>query len=109
MENIKKATASKGSRENNQDYDTIAIRLLSILSPEPQTRTELKMRLHVSDRHLRQAVEDLRMQGVPICSSSHGKGYWLGDEADVEQTVIEYRARAKKIAKIADAMENRED
>ena len=80
-------------------------RLLAILTDKPQSRELLCIKLHVSDRKLRKAVEDLRREGYPICSSSHKTGYWMGDATDRKVLVREYRARGAKMFELANKLE----
>lgn len=80
-------------------------KLLALLTDKPQSRELLCIKLQVSDRKLRKAVEDLRREGYPICSSSHRTGYWMGDTADRKVLVREYRARGAKMFELANKLE----
>ena len=80
-------------------------KLLAMLTDKPQSRELLCIKLHVSDRKLRKAVEDLRREGYPICSSSHRRGYWMGDATDRKVLVREYRARGAKMFDLANKLE----
>ncbi|MDY4129517.1 MAG: HTH domain-containing protein [Peptostreptococcus porci] len=81
--------------------------VLRQLSDEPIKREDLSRRLGVSDRGVREAIARLREQGIPICSNSDNKGYWLArNEAEINHTIKEYRARAFKMLKVAKALEN---
>ena len=83
--------------------------LLRALTNEPQSKDALKDRLHISEREVRRCVAELRNLGYNVASNSHGKGYWLGNDKDKECTVREYRSRASKLMKTADALEQGPD
>lgn len=83
-------------------------KLLFALTDYPQSRCNLSIKLGVSDRALRKAVEAARLQGVPICSNSRTDGYWLGGSADIRHTIAEYEARGLKALEVARKMKARQ-
>ena len=83
--------------------------LLRTLTDEPQSKDDLKDKLHISEREVRRCITELRDAGFNVASSSHGKGYWLGNESDKECTIKEYRSRAAKLIKTAEALEKGPD
>ena len=58
-----------------------------------------------NERTIRLAIRSLREQGYPICSLTHGKGYWMGSKEDVRATVNQLRSRAFKLLRVAKVME----
>lgn len=58
-----------------------------------------------NERTIRLAIRSLREQGYPICSLTHGKGYWMGSKEDVRATVSQLRSRAYKLLRVAKVME----
>lgn len=57
------------------------------------------------DRRIRQAISNLRNAGIPIMSSSAGKGYWLAKNADeVEAFIAELESRRERMAEEIRAM-----
>lgn len=64
------------------------------------TRAELACRMGLSDRQMRQAVEDARAEGVIILNRQDGGGYYQTD--DLDDMMRQYRqdtARALAILK----------
>ena len=98
------ATHTADTRNNLNNY-TAKARLLSILYEGKKSRAELSMRMHLTDREVRELIEELRNESYPICSSSAKSGYWIGSKTDLERTVKEYRARGLKHLKTAIALE----
>lgn len=80
--------------------------LLDLLSEKPSTKEELSWKLAISERAVRKQIEKLRLQGYPIMSSSHTKGYWLGDEKDWQQLRRELLSRINHYYKLIKAMDN---
>lgn len=106
---IKKST-TEGANQNNQDNYTMTdteAQVLNKLSSEPVSRSELSNWIGIDDRAVRKAIERLRLQGYPICSTSHKKGYWLSDnEEEINNVIREYRSKAFKMLKTARSMEH---
>lgn len=90
---------------NQQSNYNPQLRLLSILIEGNKSRQELAQRMSLSDREVRDLIARMRKDGFPICSSSAGGGYWIGSEAEIRQTIAEYRARGQECLKTAIAME----
>lgn len=63
------------------------------------SRYWLADRMKTSERAVRKEIERLRTKGVNIISSSHGKGYYLGTDADRETMRREAERRAKSTMK----------
>ena len=82
----------------------MAERLLEVLTNEPKSRDDIKELLSCSDRDVRRAVNELRLNGYNVASSSETKGYWLGNETDKNRTIAELKARAKALIDTADAL-----
>lgn len=58
-----------------------------------------------NERKVRQAVENLRLQGVPIMSESGKSGRWLAkDENERAAVVREFEARAANLQKVISAL-----
>lgn len=57
-------------------------------------RKMLCQMLGIKDRTLRNLVREARQKGIPICSKSQRKGYWLGTDEEIEKMIAEYRHRA---------------
>lgn len=104
---IKKGTFA-GTKQN-QDNNTMKYKLLSILTDKPQSKEELSAQMNASERSVRKAVEELRSEGVPVVSSSHLKGYWLGTKEEAMRTAREYKSRAMRMLRTARALELGED
>lgn len=98
------ATQTADTNNNLTNYNSKAL-LLSILHEGKKSRLELAKRMNMSDREVRDLIEELRNEGQPICSSSSKSGYWLGDPIDARRTIEEYRTRGIKCLKTAIAME----
>ena len=62
------------------------------------SRRELELELMTSDRAARRIIEDARKMGIPIVSSSNGKGYWLNKEdyRDIYLREVKARIRAER-------------
>ena len=63
----------------------------------------------LSDRAVRAELHRLRMEGYPIMSTSHTRGYWIGDWAEYKQFKIELLSRMKNYRKMMIAMERNLD
>ena len=92
--------------------DTTILKVLQALSKtsarDPMTRTDLCYLCHCPDREVREAIEILRENAVPICSTSGQAGYWYGTDDEYEKYVIgEDKARIKKMQKRHKAWKNR--
>jgi len=64
------------------------------------SRFTLRKRTYLSDRAIRQAIHDLREQGIPIISSSdaNSKGYYLAEtNEEARHYISETRSRALKL------------
>ena len=78
--------------------------VLSKLGKKPQSRYDIANKCNINERTVRRAVEELRLEGYPICISSQGKGYWIGAGKEIESTARELESRAYKLLKVAKAM-----
>ena len=66
---------------------------------------EIEKRFKIKGSEVRTIVNDLRCQGVPICSSS--KGYFYAASKDeIEKTLNHLNSRVGKITEARDGMEN---
>lgn len=68
------------------------------------SRFTLRKRTYLSDRTIRQAISDLRNQGIPVISVSDAdsKGYYLAETpAEVKHYISETRSRALKLLNTA--------
>lgn len=57
----------------------------------------LEATFHIRGPDLRRAINRLRGDGIPICSSDRGY-YYAETEEELEQTIRQLRSRIKKIA-----------
>lgn len=79
------------------------LEILKLYSKEkPANRERFAQYLKIGDRALRKEIENLRDQGVPICSNSHAStgegGYWIAKTIkEYEEFSAEYTSRAIKI------------
>lgn len=85
-----------------EDYKTA---VLSRLTDKPQDRWTLSKSLGISERAFRDTVRQLRLEGHPIATSSHGKGYKIGTREEVLRTARELRSRAYDQLRTARALE----
>lgn len=70
------------------------------------SRPMLKQITGMDDRTNRLIIEDLRCEGIPVISSSSGKGYWLPQAvSEVEHYINENRHRAREINLMAQRAE----
>lgn len=62
------------------------------------SRRHLEIMLMTSDRMARRTIEEARNIGIPIVSSSNGKGYWLNKEdyRDIYLREVKARIRAER-------------
>ncbi len=81
-------------------------RILDCLTDTPISREALSRKTGIEDRTMREHIAVMRKKGVPICSKSDGKGYWLGNEKEIKITVNELRYRAFDMLRTAKAMED---
>ena len=98
MADIKKDTPKSAQTQKNLITEN---RLLSILGSKPKSKSYLVGMIGENERTIR----SLREQGYPICSLTHGKGYWMGSKEDVRATVNQLRSRAFKLLRVAKVME----
>lgn len=67
-------------RLERKEYERMKIELYSLLragADNSMSRKVLASRLGLSDRTLRQMIQQMRKDGFIILSSSHGSGYYL--------------------------------
>lgn len=85
----------------------LALEALKEASKEaPLTRSDLRNRLHTSDRGARRILMDLRAMGVRVIGNSSSKGYWLAStEAEYKAFRRDYVSRAATIYKNVKAMD----
>lgn len=107
MDNLATKKPSRRPGTNDTDNTIMIRRLMQVLEErtEPMSRMELVRILNIDDRTIRELISYARTKGVPICSASDRKGYWLGDEYDVARLVSEYRGRANTLQEVANALE----
>lgn len=77
---------------------------LRALIPEDEehavTRTQLSIRLGLSDRVVRRAIEEARADGLLICNAQDGRGYYQSkDIAALRRQYLQDTARAMAILK----------
>ena len=92
------------------DFNSVTLnRIYNCLSEtEHKTRSRICMETCLSDRQVRRGIHELRDAGIPVCSDSHSKGYWLGNRDDVSRCSREMRARAYKLMHTARKMDTGE-
>ena len=76
----------------------------------PISRAELSDLLKISDRQARSCIESLREEGVRICGTSCGNGYYFADnEEQFKQFIRDYESKAWTIIRRSRAMQNSEE
>lgn len=82
-------------------------RLRGMLNGDPLTREEIVLRTGGKDREVRQAIRDLRLEGLRIVTDMNG-GYFI---AKTDQEYLVFRramvSRVAKIMQVARAMDGR--
>lgn len=96
--------APEGASKTNHTQDSIKYAVLSRLTKKPQSRYDIADICHTNERVVRKAVEELRLEGYPVCISSTGKGYWLGTPDECKRTAKELESRAYKLLRTARAL-----
>jgi biotin operon repressor len=70
------------------------------------SRSALVQATGKTDRMVREQIENLRKEGIPICSTSHSKGYFLPQtEEEFKRFIREYKSHSLTMIKTADTME----
>lgn len=116
MKDIKKGDRTPAGAPSTGQFDnTLASILLSNLSmaseERPIKREELAQLVPHGrkdpDRLVRKYIEQMRRQGVRICSTPSGSGYWLErDNSKTRAFLKRYKHGALEILKTAKAMED---
>ena len=65
---------------------------------------EIERILQTSSREVRTAVQELRLEGEPICSGQEGY-YYPADEAEFRHTICQLNSRQRELRNIIMAME----
>jgi len=72
----------------------------------PVERKYLVFRTGYSDRAVRMAINDLRNDGIRICSNSHRSGYWIAeDDQDYRSFKADLISRIEEMSKMIRAMD----
>lgn len=81
--------------------------ILNCLTFQPKRSSELQKITGYSDVEVREAIRNLRLNGVAVCSG--GKGFWLwnGKDDSWRHTKNNIKSRAKKLIELYNAMEDR--
>lgn len=66
--------------------------ILDVLTREPQTKRVLAEKLGWTTRDVELAIQQARLDGAPICSTTDG--YWLGTPEEVAACARRLRHRA---------------
>lgn len=96
--------APEGASKTNHTQDSIKYAVLSRLTKKPQSRAKLKKMCCISDRFVRRVIDELRLEGYPVCSMSTVSGYWLGTPEECKRTARELESRAYKLLRTARAL-----
>lgn len=76
----------------------------------PLYRFDFAEKVNMTERTIRTQIEELRNQGVRICSYSDGKGYWVAkSDKEFRRLQAEYTSRIAKMAQTLRAMETNID
>ena len=76
----------------------------------PLYRFDFAEKVGSSERTVRTQIEELRNQGIRICSYSDGKGYWVAkSDKEFRRLQAEYTSRIAKMAQTLRAMERNID
>ena len=113
MINVKKKHVPKDAPSPQDDFTRCTTKnqalVLLVLQEGRKTRAELCQRTGLDDRQVREAVSDLRSNGVRVISSSTVGGYWIAEsEDDYMPFRAELYSRAMKILETIRAMDRRD-
>lgn len=81
-----------------KEYSASTKILALVLSEEPITRKDLSKTLEVSDRHTRKWIQKARDEGMVICNTQDGSGYYLPNS--VEDLKRQYRQNQNRAISI---------
>lgn len=82
-------------------------RLKQASKKNPMDRRYYALVTGSSERAVRKAISVLRNEGVRVCATSHGYGYWIAkDEEEYNAFRGEYMSRANEIMKTVKAMDD---
>ena len=107
---IKKETAPVGTESTQDNYITakqnIKTLVLIATKEHPATREHMEYATGYPDRRNRKIIEELRKEGVKICSTSHQGGYWVArTESEYKAFRTEYLSGAYKRLETVKAMD----
>ena len=81
------------------------LNVLTINNHVPVKTTPICAVLNIKPRQLQQAVHDLRMDGVKVCSGDQGYWIWDGQDDSWNHTKNQIKSRIKKLSKMYTAMD----
>ena len=87
------------------DIKERVLHVLEINNHVPVKTTPICAVLNIKPRQLQQAVHDLRMDGVKVCSGDQGYWIWNGQDDSWNHTKNQIKSRIKKLSKMYHAMD----
>ena len=102
-----KKKAAEAAKSKYQLNDSTAEAVKSILTDKPQDRFVLAKRIGITERNFRKQVRQLRLQGVPVCTSPEG-GYYLASKSECTIEAKKLRSRAYDLLQTAKALEGQD-
>lgn len=122
QEYLEKALASCPKRRNTEDrvnipnelkkllnepiYQNIYNELLRATKNSPLTKSSIMAKFNIRDRTIRKIIQEFRLAGLRVCSSSSALGYWISEGPEDYQSLRnEYLSRARNIWKVVGAMD----
>lgn len=108
---IKKETAPVGTESTQDNYITTKKNIKCLIKmgtrDKPVTREHLKVATGMTDRQNRAIIEDLRKDGMRICSTAQKGGYWIArTEKEYKAFRTEYLSGAYKRLETVKKMDN---
>lgn len=90
---------------NQPIYRIILTEIKKGTKSHPTTREVLVARTKLTDREVRRAIQELRMNGMRIASSSSVRGYWMCSDQEFKEIKEELLCKSKSLYYMAMAMQ----
>ena len=91
---------------NSQYLKALIIQHMPIKRENAIKVKEVADRIGINPRIVRQLVQELRLEGYPICSTTYD-GYWLTKNlSDIQDTIIKLQRQYKTLGDTIDALTN---
>lgn len=87
------------------EIKNMVLNVLTINNHVPVKTTPICAVLKIKPRQLQQAVHDLRMDGVKVCSGDQGYWIWNGQDDSWNHTKRQIQSRIRKLSKMYTAMD----